>query len=186
MTGRALVVRGHSDLLKWSMKQCPKCGQTKPFSDFYRDRNSKTGYRSHCKSCIAAAYQAAKLARRRYWASDRGREVKRRFRQNHLSELRAEDEARRLAALARLDTIKLERGCVDCGYREHPAALDFDHRDPAHKTAEVSQIARHGWAKVVAEIAKCDVRCANCHRVRTFQNKHGSRRPAQPDQGKLL
>jgi hypothetical protein len=28
---------------------------------------------------------------------------------------------------AYIQSIKMERGCTDCGYREHPAALDFDH-----------------------------------------------------------
>lgn len=57
---------------------------------------------------------------------------------------------------------------MDCGYREHPAALDFDHRDPTAK--RMSSIAKHltrRWEVVLAEIAKCDVVCANCHRIRT-------------------
>lgn len=36
-------------------------------------------------------------------------------------------------AAARLDALKLEAGCVDCGYNKHPAALHFDHRDPETK-----------------------------------------------------
>jgi hypothetical protein len=67
-----------------------------------------------------------------------------------------------------LDQYKLERGCVDCGYRKDPIALDFDHREPSLKTANLSEMLHHSWSKVLAEIAKCDVRCANCHRIRTF------------------
>jgi hypothetical protein len=48
--------------------------------------------------------------------------------------------------------------------------LDFDHRDPADKKRDVNWIAaRRTWAHVLAEIAKCEVRCANCHRLRTAQ-----------------
>jgi hypothetical protein len=70
----------------------------------------------------------------------------------------------------RVDAIKLERGCADCGYRRAPEALDFDHRDKAGKTWNVSQLALScAWERVLAEIAKCDVRCANCHRIKTFR-----------------
>lgn len=70
----------------------------------------------------------------------------------------------------RVNAIKLERGCADCGYRGHPVALDFDHVDPATKEATVSQLvkAAAAWARVEAEMAKCEVVCANCHRIRTW------------------
>lgn len=81
---------------------------------------------------------------------------------------------RRMAAL---QAIKMERGCVDCGYREHPAALQFDHRDPAtkHRWAGGGSLAQHitrRWTDVLAEVEKCDVRCANCHAVRTATERH--------------
>lgn len=51
--------------------------------------------------------------------------------------------------------------------------MDFDHRDPALKTASVSYIARntHNLDVVQAEIDKCDLVCANCHRIRTHLKK---------------
>ncbi len=33
------------------MKTCTKCGETKPFTEFYKHKISKDGYRSQCKSC---------------------------------------------------------------------------------------------------------------------------------------
>lgn len=68
------------------------------------------------------------------------------------------------------DEIKLDAGCLDCGYREHAIALDFDHRPGETKArGGVSALVKSAcdWAIVLAEIAKCDVVCANCHRVRT-------------------
>jgi hypothetical protein len=58
--------------------------------------------------------------------------------------------------------------CVDCGIDEF-AVLEFDHREPHHKAADISSLARWAgsWQAVLAEIAKCDVVCANCHRRRT-------------------
>jgi hypothetical protein len=81
----------------------------------------------------------------------------------------AERYKRRRAAL---DVIKLEAGCVDCGYRQDPRALDFDHRDPSLKVSLVPNLINLDWATVLKEIAKCDVRCANCHRIRTFRQQY--------------
>ena len=58
---------------------------------------------------------------------------------------------------------KLERGCSRCGYRKHPHALHLHHVDPADKEMAVSVIRKFGWEKLRAEIAKCEVICANCH-----------------------
>ena len=56
--------------------------------------------------------------------------------------------------------------CVDCGESD-PGVLDFDHlRD---KKANISTLVQSGvsWQSLADEIAKCEVRCANCHRRRT-------------------
>jgi hypothetical protein len=71
-----------------------------------------------------------------------------------------------------INAIKLERGCIDCGYRRHPAALHFDHRDPSTKRFEIAKGITRNWAVLLAEIAKCDVRCANCHTIRGIREGH--------------
>jgi hypothetical protein len=63
--------------------------------------------------------------------------------------------------------IKLERGCVDCGYRASPVALDFDHLPGTVKRYRIACMAGMKRELVDAEIAKCEVVCANCHRIRT-------------------
>ena len=68
---------------------------------------------------------------------------------------------------ARLLTYFGEHPCIDCGESD-PTTLDFDHRDGVEKLATVNALVRAlNWAGLLAEIAKCDVRCANCHRRRT-------------------
>ena len=58
----------------------------------------------------------------------------------------------------------LEHPCVDCGETD-PVVLDFDHlRD---KTKNVSALLKSTWTRILREIEKCDVVCANCHRRRT-------------------
>jgi len=46
--------------------------------------------------------------------------------------------------------------------------MDFDHRDPNVKVDHVASMLSAGVNKLEAEIAKCDVVCANCHRIRTY------------------
>ena len=59
----------------------------------------------------------------------------------------------------------------DCGQTYPTYVMDFDHRDPTTKLCKVSAAVYLGSEqKLLDEIAKCDLVCANCHRVRT----HGS------------
>jgi predicted Zn-ribbon and HTH transcriptional regulator len=56
--------------------------------------------------------------------------------------------------------------CKDCGKTFHPFSMDFDHRDPTQKSRDISQINR--MDEIIEEVKKCDLVCANCHRIRTF------------------
>ncbi len=71
-----------------------------------------------------------------------------------------------------LATKKLESGCVDCGYKDAPESLDFDHVR-GEKLFSLATKPGASLARLSAEIAKCEVVCANCHRIRTF-NRHRS------------
>ena len=84
---------------------------------------------------------------------------------------------RRATELRRyLDGVKMERGCIDCGYRKHPSALDFDHVR-GEKVLLVS--ACKSRAQADTEITKCDVRCANCHRIKSWERRWTD--PCKPD-----
>jgi hypothetical protein len=63
---------------------------------------------------------------------------------------------------------KQKHGCADCGYNEHHCALDFDHRPGELKVGTIQNGGGWGWKALLEEIAKCDVVCANCHRIRTY------------------
>lgn len=64
-----------------------------------------------------------------------------------------------------------ERPCADCGQSYPHYVMDFDHRYGVTKVMKVSQIYKRSMKTLKAEIAKCDVVCANCHRERTHQRK---------------
>lgn len=75
---------------------------------------------------------------------------------------------RRLDFRVKLAEIKLKSGCVDCGYCDHACALQFDHIGD-NKEFTIAASSTVSWDSVLAEIAKCEVVCANCHFVRTQQ-----------------
>ena len=55
--------------------------------------------------------------------------------------------------------------CLLCGYQRCPEALEFHHRDEGGKDFSISDKGySRSWARVRAEIAKCVLLCANCHR----------------------
>jgi hypothetical protein len=62
--------------------------------------------------------------------------------------------------------LKLERGCIDCGYADDATLLDFDHRPSTVKVYNVSMMLGFNRKKLDAEIEKCDVRCHWCHTAR--------------------
>ena len=74
--------------------------------------------------------------------------------------------------LALVSAIKLEQGCRDCGYRAHPAALHFDHLPGSEKVEDIAKLTYMATlAVLMAEIAKCEVVCANCHAIRTVERR---------------
>ncbi len=76
--------------------------------------------------------------------------------------------------------------CADCGRTFKPHQMDFDHRDPATKLFNVmtGRAMLMSTAKVLAEVAKCDIVCVNCHRIRTrdTERRRAHRQPAGPVQ----
>lgn len=77
-----------------------------------------------------------------------------------------------------------QKPCAECGNSYPPYVMDFDHRDSTTKRGHISdpKIRFSKLEKLLAEIKKCDVVCANCHRERTArqQNWHHYRNYAPP------
>jgi len=63
--------------------------------------------------------------------------------------------------------------CVDCGItgKENPWAMEFHHTHPENKRDLVSYMVAQGYAKkrIMEEVAKCKVVCANCHRKHHYE-----------------
>ena len=56
--------------------------------------------------------------------------------------------------------------CTDCHGTFPPECMDFDHVRGI-KLREVSKMCNYSVENILAEVAKCDLICANCHRIRT-------------------
>ena len=69
-----------------------------------------------------------------------------------------------------LRSVKLTCGCVDCGYIANENALQFDHvRDKIRKVNTC-----RSYKEMVDELEKCEVRCANCHAIKTWERRQCS------------
>lgn len=72
---------------------------------------------------------------------------------------------RRAELRAWVNGIKAEQGCERCEETD-PACLEFHHTNEDEKEWEIGRMVTHGYRKdrIQAEVAKCEVLCANCHR----------------------
>lgn len=92
----------------------------------------------------------------------------------HLVSVRKHERNRRIRIRIFLNEYKVSRGCNICGFDKHPAALDFHHRIQKDKLFSVaSWKLRTSNANLLAEIEKCDILCANCHRIKHFEELNG-------------
>ena len=75
--------------------------------------------------------------------------------------------------------------CVDCGYSEHIAPLEFDHRPGEPKAGATSDLLyKAAFDKAISEIAYCDLVCSNCHQIRTWnrlQEGHVKKEAERPE-----
>lgn len=129
------------------LKKCKKCGESKPYEMFAKNRRRKDGHQDHCRACIkvrdALQYK------------------------NNTKKFAAWSKSRRIRVRKLVFEYLLTHPCVECGERDI-IVLEFDHRTQTTKKFDVMSATHgHSWKTVEAEIKKCDVVCANCHKRRT-------------------
>lgn len=139
-------------------KICTMCGLERDAEQDFNWKYKARGIRNtRCKYCQSeVSRQHYQQNKRSYMNRARRREVG-----------VIEDNRRRLA-----DYLS-HHPCIDCDGTD-VRVLEFDHVR-GHKSGNISRMVGEGysWSTIKAEIAKCEVRCANCHRIRESQ-KSGS------------
>jgi hypothetical protein len=136
------------------MKVCSNCSLEKFVGDFNRKGG---GRQSKCKSCQRAYHRL--------------------YYQQHKSCFIAKNRRNKNRQRKRLRNILLEvkkQPCQDCGGTFHPWVMELDHREGTKKEAAVANLVSKGCtdARLLEEIEKCDVVCANCHRMRTYHRMY--------------
>ncbi len=90
-----------------------------------------------------------------------------RWRDRNRATVLANQAAERRRRRALVAEMKEASPCADCGKHFPAVCMDYDHVG-SDKTANVARlVASSSWAATLAEIAKCELVCANCHRIRT-------------------
>ncbi len=76
--------------------------------------------------------------------------------------------------------LKATLECARCG-ENHPATLQFHHRDPQKKDFNLSEAVNDGYSieKIKREVAKCTVLCANCHAKEHYEWARRNKKPAE-------
>jgi len=149
-----------------ALKTCKKCGQEKPIDRFasFVLRSGVTTQRGDCWECRGA------------YAKDnfeRLVDYRRSYNANNRSKKQERDRQNKVNAKIAIDKIK-DVPCLDCGNRFPPVAMDFDHIGP--KSKSIAEMVSQGYKLqlILEEIAKCEIICACCHRVRTAKRKQNA------------
>lgn len=134
------------------MKLCTTCKEEKQHSEFNKNRSRPDGLGTKCRMCM-------KAYRDEYYKKNKALIIS----QN--SERR---KAIKSALITNIFAYLEDHPCVDCG-NDDPRVLEFDHLPGYQKVAEIGEMIQNSWSwhKVLEEIQKCEVRCANCHRIIT-------------------
>ena len=138
------------------MKVCSKCGKPKRQSSFSWS-NQKKGYRrGECKKC---AYELASD----WWRRSTIEQRQKKYKQGVIDQRkRAERNIRWLVSYLK------NHPCIKCS-ESNIIVLEFHHRNPKKKKYSISSLVSTGQSLklIIKEVKKCNVQCANCHRIET-------------------
>lgn len=133
------------------MKICSRCNENKQDDDFYFNK-SKKSLESFCRVCYVEY-------RRQHYASNK--DYYKRKAKKHNKIRKEQNQSRYRQYLA-------ERSCVDCGISDW-RVLEADHLPKFDKSENISKmLPSWSWATIEVELQKCEIVCANCHRIRTY------------------
>ena len=135
------------------MRKCAVCKKSFSATCFSWKNKAKGLRTSYCKSCHSAY-------RKKHYLNNR---------QKYIDKARKNADAHREILLRFIKDYLIDHSCVDCG-DGRLAVLDIDHVR-GKKKLTISQLTHNGHSlqTITEEIAKCEVRCSNCHRIKTAE-----------------
>ena len=139
-----------SRLIINTMKQCTKCKKWKPFDGFNFRVRVLGLLQYQCKECTRIFIKSHYERNREYY----------------LNKAKKRNTKIRLEVRNYIRNYLSTHPCVDCTEADI-TVLEFDHRGDKFKEVSLLARGRYSLQKVQIEIAKCDIRCANCHRRKT-------------------
>jgi hypothetical protein len=135
------------------LRRCGRCGERKPLDDFAWRRKERGQRHNMCRPCHSEYRREHYLANRR----------------RYIDKATVNKQKLRLERTILLIEYFKDHPCVDCGETD-PVVLEFDHT--ADKSFDICQkLIDTTWERILAEIEKCEVVCANCHRRRTAMRR---------------
>lgn len=132
------------------MKVCRICEIEKPLSEFYsRQRKTCTSYSYCCKPCHLSKMQKD-------------------YKKNSVAYKSRAKKARE--KMREFIIQQKSKPCTDCKKTYPHYVMDFDHLDPNTKSFNIGTWKGQSKENLIKEIAKCELVCANCHRIRTHSS----------------
>ncbi|HET8892817.1 MAG TPA: hypothetical protein VFM96_01800, partial [Gaiellaceae bacterium] len=139
------------------VKRCGRCEKWLEIVAFSPNRSRRDGLQAYCSDCQRAYVREHYEKNRAYYLA-KAKKAKTVFR------------ARMKSFMAEFKALP----CADCKGVFPPWVMDFDHVS-GEKLVNVSRAVKQGRRQVLAEAAKCELVCANCHRDRTHRRLVPSR-----------
>lgn len=138
------------------MKTCKMCGEDKELAHFGKCNKTKGGYQHSCKKCLRdrRKLQHELFPERRLKSYEISKSCKIQNRKRYFEYMK-------------------DKSCIKCG-EANIACLHFDHREPDRKSFMICRGVSDGigWEKILLEMDKCDILCANCHAKRTAKQRN--------------
>jgi hypothetical protein len=137
-------------------KRCTGCGEVRAVSEFSKNRAKRDGLQPHCKRCAASR-----------WAAQKGNP--------RIAAMQRESTRARAEACREWLWAEKSKPCERCGGTFHPVAMQFDHL-PGRGKKEFGVSMMYyskGLAALKEERKKCQLLCANCHHIVTWERKTG-------------
>ena len=142
--------------------ECNDCHQEKDEIQFatFKSRSGETRRRGICKVC-RGKYALENRERLTKWRQD--------YNAKNRSKKSLSDAKNRKRAQDYVNAVKSAGVCADCKKSFHPVAMDFDHGNNPKTRSVASMVSGAYRLRLIQEeIAKCELVCACCHRVRTW------------------